>query len=223
MDQIGQPRSPCHAGRHEQLTGLDDTALCPKSQGRGGVGVSQVAFLFIYEGTMDESRDRAAEPSSRRRSTTAAHNERMPAARMRANVTKTGRPSYDEYARRVSQVLRWTPFQLDSYTPLAQLPGVQARVRRHPTAMLPLGTALRSLIDEAVGDVEEVALAGQDPASKRLATFLRIWYRERGTVVRVAEALGLTRTHVARQIQRPALALVVRRFLDLAWRAQLSA
>jgi hypothetical protein len=89
--------------------------------------------------------------------------------------------------------------------------------------MLPLGTALRSLLDDAVRDVEQVAALGEDVTSQRLVTFLRIWYRERGTVVRVAETLGLTRTHVAHQIQRPAIALVVRRFLDLAWRTQLSA
>jgi hypothetical protein len=89
--------------------------------------------------------------------------------------------------------------------------------------MLPLGSALRSLLDEAVRDVEEVAALGEDTTSQRLGIFIRIWYRERGTVVQVAEALGLTRTHVAHQIQRPALTLVVRRFLDLAWRAQLSA
>jgi len=88
--------------------------------------------------------------------------------------------------------------------------------------MLPVGAALRSLLDEAVRDVEQVAAAGEDTISQRLLTFLRIWHRERGTVVRVAIVLGLTRAHVAHQIQRPALELVVRRFLDLAWRTQRS-
>jgi hypothetical protein len=111
--------------------------------------------------------------------------------------------------------LHWTPFQLETCTALAQLPGVRQRVRQKPTAMLPLGTALRSLLDEAVHDVEEVATASEDRTSQRLTAFLRIWYRERGTVVQVAETVGLSRTHVARQIQRPALALVVRRFLDV--------
>jgi hypothetical protein len=172
---------------------------------------------------MDQSRDSAGEPPSRRQKAMAARNEGTPVARIRATAIKTGRPSYDDYAKRVCQVLRWTPFQLDACTSLAQLPGVQAHVRQRPTAMLPLGTALRSLFDEAVRDVEGVAALGDDVASQRLAIFLRIWYRERGTVVRVAEALSLTRSHVAHQVQRPALALVARRFLDLAWRSQLSA
>jgi hypothetical protein len=89
--------------------------------------------------------------------------------------------------------------------------------------MLPLGTALRALLDEAVHDVEQVAAAGEDRTSQRLTAFLRIWYHERGTVVQAAEMLGLSRTHVAHQIQRPALALVVRRFLDLTWQEQMSA
>src|SRR5262249_48653752 len=121
---------------------------------------------------------------------------------------RRGRPSYEAYAKRVCQVLRWTPFQLEGCTSLAQLPGVQQRIRQKPTAMLPVGAALRSLLDEAVRDVEQVAAAGEDTISQRLLTFLRIWYRERGTVVRVAKVLGLTRAHVAHQIQRPALELV---------------
>jgi hypothetical protein len=136
---------------------------------------------------------------------------------------RQGRPSYDDYAKRVCEVLRWTPFQLETCMALAQLPGVRQRIRQRPRAMLPLGTALRTLLDEAVHDVEEAAAASEDRTSQRLTTFLRVWYRERGTVVKVSETLGLSRTHVAHKIQRPALALVARRFLDLAWQAQMSA
>jgi hypothetical protein len=171
---------------------------------------------------MSDSRKRANEPSSSRVKQREARSDA--ARRPRGNAaTKSGRPSYDDYARRVCQVMRWTPFQLEACTSLAQLPGVQQRVRQKTTAMLPLGAALRSLLDEAVRDVEQLAAAGEDTTSQRLVTFLRIWYRERGTVVRVAESLRLTRTHVAHQIQKPALELVARRFLDLAWRTQLSA
>ena len=174
---------------------------------------------------MRNTHHHASEPPSRRLRAveTPADAGAGRGARTKATAGKTGRPSYDDYAKRVCQVLRWTPFQLETCTALGQLPGVQRRVRQRPAAMLPLGTALRSLLDEAVHDVEEVAALGDDTSSQRLRTFLRIWYRQRGTVVQVAEALGLTRTHVAHQIQRPALTLVVRRFLDLAWRAQLSA
>jgi len=41
-------------------------------------------------------------------------------------------------------------------------------------------------------------------------------------VVTVAEALGLSRSYVARTIQRRALDLVTRRFLELAWRVEIS-
>jgi hypothetical protein len=173
---------------------------------------------------MSDSRSSSREPPSRRlKSAKEVQPDAVRGARSRTIAAKSGRPSYDDYAKRVCQVVRWTPFQLDACTTLAPLPGVQLRVRQKPTAMLPLGTALRSLLDDAVRDVEQVAALGEDVTSQRLVTFLRIWYRERGTVVRVAETLGLTRTHVAHQIQRPAIALVVRRFLDLAWRTQLSA
>ena len=43
--------------------------------------------------------------------------------------SRQGRPSYDDYAKRVYQVLRWTPFQLETCTALAQLPGVRRRAR----------------------------------------------------------------------------------------------
>lgn len=171
---------------------------------------------------MGERNTGAGEPPSSRSKVMGARAIATRAART-GSTAKSGRPSYDDYAKRVCQVLRWTPFQLEACAALAQLPGVQQRIRQKPTVMLPLGTALRSLLDEAVGDVERVAKAGEDLASQRLATFLQLWYRERRTVVQVAATLGLTRTHVAHQIQRPALDLVVRRFLELAWRAQLSA
>jgi hypothetical protein len=168
---------------------------------------------------MSDSRKSASEPSSSREKKREVRSDASNHSRHKT-VPKSGRPSYDDYARRVCQVLRWTPFQLEECTSLAQLPGVLQRVRQKPTAMLPLGAALRSLLDEAVHDVEQMAADGEDTTSQRLVTFLQIWYRERGTVVRVAEVLGLTRTHVAHQVQRPALELVARRFLDLAWRTQ---
>jgi hypothetical protein len=172
---------------------------------------------------MSDSRSSSSEPPSRRPKSIGVLSNAGRSSRATTISAKSGRPSYDDYAKRVCQVLRWTPFQLETCTALAQLPGVRQRVRQKPTAMLPLGTALRSLLDEAVHDVEEVAAASEDRTSQRVTAFLRIWYRERGTVVQVAETLGLSRTHVAHQIQRPALALVVRRFLDLAWQAQVSA
>ncbi len=134
-----------------------------------------------------------------------------------------GRLSFDEYAERVSKVLRHTPFELDDCAVLAQLPGVQRLAKQHAHGMVPVGTAIRSLLDRAVGDVEELASASGDRTSQRVATFLRLWYRERGTVVQVAKVLGLSRSHVAHEVQKRAVALVARRFLELAWRPVVSA
>src|SRR5215467_6172375 len=66
---------------------------------------------------------------------------------------KTGRPSHEDYVRRVWIALRLEPLQLEECVGLAQLPGVQARIRERPLVFLPTATALRALLDEAVGEV----------------------------------------------------------------------
>jgi hypothetical protein len=115
------------------------------------------------------------------------------------------------------------PLQLEECAALASLPGVQARIRERSRAFLPTASALRSLLDEAVNDVERMVATSEDATSQRIATFLRIWYRERGTVTQVAQALSLSRSHVAHAVQKRALELVTRRFLDVAWQVPQSA
>jgi hypothetical protein len=136
---------------------------------------------------------------------------------------RPGRLSLDDYSNCVAEVLRRTPFELNECGVLAQLPGVQQLAKQQTKGMVPVGTAIRTLLDRVVGDVEELALVSGDRASARLATFLRLWYRERQTVVRTAAVLGLSRSYVAHEVQRRAVSLVARRFLELAWQPTISA
>src|SRR5262245_4065336 len=105
---------------------------------------------------MSDLRKRTSELPSRRVKKVEARSDAARHPRGTA-AAKSGRPSYDRYAKRVCQVVRWTPFQLEECAALTQLPGVQQRMRQRPTAMLPLGAAPRALLDEAVHDVEQVA------------------------------------------------------------------
>jgi len=57
----------------------------------------------------------------------------------------------------------------------------------------------------------------------RVSEFLRIWYREGDTVVRVAMELRLSRSSIVHTAQHRALDLVAKWFLDLVWRADGSA
>jgi hypothetical protein len=123
----------------------------------------------------------------------------------------------------VCEALRYDLVQLESCTALAQLPGVQAIRKRQSKSFLPLGASLKAAFDRAVADVEAVAEASHNSTLRRVATFLQIWYREHGTVAQVAEALHLSRSRVAHAVQPQALDLVARRFLDLAWNAEIRA
>lgn len=133
---------------------------------------------------------------------------------------RRGRPSYDDYARRVAEALRFDLFALEDCTALAQLPGVQATFRNFEHDLLPLGSTLRAMLDRAVADIETVAARSSDPVLQRIAVFLGIWYRERGTVVRVAQTLHVSRSTVVHAIQPRAIDLVTKRFLELAWNVQ---
>jgi len=129
---------------------------------------------------------------------------------------RRGRPSYEDYAGRVCAALRYDLVRLDECMALTQLPGVQELSRRNEQRLLPVGSALRALFDQAVADVTALATAGRDPSLDRIAIFLRIWYTERGTITEVAGALELSRSRVSRAVKPPAVELVTRRFLELA-------
>jgi hypothetical protein len=136
---------------------------------------------------------------------------------------RRGRPSQDDYAQWVIAMARADLFHLEECAPLAQLPGVRALARQYQRAILPTGAAIRELLDEAVTDVQALCLVSETLLAMRVSEFLRIWYREGDTVVRVATELKLSRSYIVHTVQRRALDLVAKRFLDLAWRAEASA
>jgi hypothetical protein len=158
---------------------------------------------------MDESPASSKEPPSRRT--------------QRGGVTRRGRPSQDDYVRQVCTVLRYDAFRLEECTTLGQLPAVQALARRMQRSIFPTGSALHTLLDRAVTEVEMLARNQRDLNSVRIAIFLEMWYRQGEPVTLVADALELSRSHVAHHIQKRALELVARRFLELAGRVEVPA
>jgi hypothetical protein len=97
---------------------------------------------------------------------------------------------------------------------------VRALVKQYRSEILPMGKALRYLLDRAAGDVIALGEVMNGTQTGRVATFLQLWYREQRTVADIARQMNLERTHVAKTVQRPARELVARRFLDLAERAE---
>jgi len=162
-------------------------------------------------------------PSLRRHPSASVTRSRAAKARRTAHdqgTSRRGRLSQDDYVDRIGDVLRNEIFELQDCAPLTQLPGVQALARRRHDALFPAGTALRLLFDQAVADVRLYAKAGGSLLSLRIAEFLRIWYEEGDTVVRVANELKLSRSYVVHDIQPTARALVAKRFLELASRVE---
>jgi hypothetical protein len=168
------------------------------------------------EGSMGERKQDAEQPPSAMRQGRGGGKAGAQVGKAQANVRR-GRPSYEEYARRVCEAIRADLVQLESCATLAQMPGVQATCRRQRRRLLPIGAAIRALYDQAVSDIEALAKASEDPSLQRIRVFLQIWYRERGTVTQVAAALKLSRSRVTHAVRPQALELVARRFLDLAW------
>lgn len=171
---------------------------------------------------MSERKTRASRPPSDQRSTHTGSLTVVAGAPKGAKVRR-GRPSQDDYARAVAAVLRDSPYELEQCAQLAQLPGVRDMARRLQRAVFPTGLALRTLLDRAAHEVEMLSRAQRDAMSQRVAVFLDIWLRQHGTVVGVADALGLSRSYVAHKVQPCAIDLVARRFLELAWRVEVPA
>lgn len=171
---------------------------------------------------MSESPSPIGEPPPRHRTDTTMLRV-VAAGETKVSKGPRGRPSQDDYARRVCEVMRHDAFRLEECSALAQLPGVQALASRLRQSVLPTGTAIRSLLDRAAHEVETLARSQPEITAQRIATFLHIWYREGGTVVDVGYALGLSRSHVAHSVQKRACELVARRLLELAWRVEVPA
>jgi hypothetical protein len=175
------------------------------------------------EGSMGrESTPQPSEPPSRRGQVRIVERSGKGAVTSSQTGRRRGRRSQEDYAKLVSGLIRRAPFELEECASLAQLPGVRRLAQRLDAAIFPTGTAIHHYIERAVCEVERLAMRQRDPLSQRIVLFLHIWYRQRGTVVAVADALGLSRSYVAHRVQPRALELVARRFLELAWRAEAS-
>jgi hypothetical protein len=129
---------------------------------------------------------------------------------------RRGRRSHDDYVESVVGLVRADIWTLKDQRAFADAAGVKALAAQFAGEAWPLGVALHLLIAGAVADVYGAACASPTRASGRFAEFLRLWYDEHRTVTFVAAQLHLSRSHVAKAVQRPALRLVAQRFLALA-------
>ena len=129
---------------------------------------------------------------------------------------RRGRRSHDDYVESVVALVRADIWTLKDQKTFVDATGVKALAAQFSGDAWPLGIALHLLIAGAVADVYGAACASSTRASGRFAEFLRLWYYEHRTVSSVAAQLQLSRSHVAKTIQHPALRLVAQRFLVLA-------
>jgi hypothetical protein len=129
---------------------------------------------------------------------------------------RRGRRSQDDYLESIIALIRADVWTLKDQKAFADSVGVKALIAQFAREAWPLGIALRLLIDGAVTDVHGVVRAAHTRASVRIAEFLRLWYDNQCTVTSIAAGMHLSRSHVAKTIQRPALLLVAQRFLALA-------
>jgi hypothetical protein len=135
---------------------------------------------------------------------------------MATRATRRGRRSHDDYLEAIIALIRADVWTLKEQTALGDALGVKALAVQFAAEAWPLGIALHLLIAGAVADVSRVAHAAQTRASLRIAEFLHLWYDEHRTVSSIATHMQLSRSHVAKTVQRPALLLVAQRFLCLA-------
>jgi hypothetical protein len=129
---------------------------------------------------------------------------------------RRGRRSHDDYVESIIALIRADIWTLKDQKAFADAIGVKALAGEFAGEAWPLGIALHLLIAGAVADVSGVACAAHTPASTRVSEFLRLWYDQHCTVSSIAAGMCLSRSHVAKTIQRPALLLVTQRFLALA-------
>jgi hypothetical protein len=128
---------------------------------------------------------------------------------------RRGRRSHDDYMELAIALIRADIWTLKDQKTFADAIGVKALVAQFAGEAWPLGIALHLLIAGAVADVYSVAAAAQTRAATRISEFLRLWYYEHRTVSSAAIQMHLSRSHIAKTIQRPALLLVAQRFLAL--------
>lgn len=132
---------------------------------------------------------------------------------------RRGRRSHDEQVEAVITLIRADIWTLKDHKAFADAIGVKALTAQFAGELWPLGIALHLLITGAIADVAAMAAASRTRTATRTAVFLRLWYNEHRTVTATARQLGLSRSHVAKTIQRPALVMVAQRVLALAQHA----
>ena len=113
---------------------------------------------------------------------------------------------------------RWWPIASTSTTfpVLSELPGIERFEEAHPHALLPRGKALQLLLTRAVNEVSTAYAEDADRTLRRIAAYVRLRYQDGKSVKDIAEAWGLDRTVLSRQLSRRALQVVAHRFLQLA-------
>ena len=104
----------------------------------------------------------------------------------------------------------------DAFPVLSELPAVERFAVAHPYALLPRGKALQLLLNRAIGDVTTAYAEDADRTLRRIAAYVRLRYQEGKSVKAIAEAWGLDRTVLSRQLSRRSLKVVSHRFLQLA-------
>ncbi len=129
---------------------------------------------------------------------------------------RRGRRSQDEYLELVVSLIRADLWQLKDEKTFAEYAGIKAVAAHFVGEAWPLALAFQVLIAAAVSDVRAACNAAPTRQARRFEEFLRLWYDERHSVTAVAATVHLSRAHVAKAIQRPALLLVAQRFLVLA-------
>src|SRR5260370_24082187 len=129
---------------------------------------------------------------------------------------RRGRWSRDGDIEAVVPLVRADMWRLKDEMTFIDHPGVKVLSWQLKGEAWPLGLALYALIAGAVADVYAGACAGHSRHAQRTAEFLHLWYDEQQTVSSIAAGMPLSRSHVAKAIQRPAVLLVAQRFLALA-------
>lgn len=129
---------------------------------------------------------------------------------------RRGRRSWDDYVESVVPLIRADVWKLKDERIFAEYPGIRTLVSQFEGEAWSMGLALHVLIAAAVADVYAVATTTRTRHAQRTAEFLRLWYYRQQTVSAIAADMHLSRSHVAKAIQRPSLLLVAQRFLALA-------
>jgi hypothetical protein len=102
---------------------------------------------------------------------------------------RRGRPSRDDYVRQLVPLIRADVWKLDECSAFSAYPAVRALTKQYRREILPMGKALKCLLDRAVGDVIALGEVISGTQTGRVATFLQLWYREERTVSDIARQM----------------------------------